>query len=207
MDGAWIAAVCGFALAMASTPGPNNTILTASGANYGFRRTIPHLIGVALGVAAIFLAVGALGSALLSDPRVRGPLKWAGLAYLLWLAWRIASAEPTLTTSNGRRRDDARGRPFTLPQGALFQLVNPKLWTMVAGAVATYGSTAGAESALAIAAAFGVIFGVATFAGTALWTLLGVWVGRIIRTERALRVFNWSMAALLVASLIPVMAE
>lgn len=204
MDGAWIAAVSGFALVMAGTPGPNNTILTASGANYGFRRTMPHLLGVVIGVAAIFLAAGAVGSALVSDPRVRGPLKWVGVAYLLWLAWRIASAEPMLPSASQQR--GARRRPFTLVQGVLFQLVNPKLWTMVAGAMATYGSTAGEDSPFVIAMVFGVIFGVATFAGTSVWTLLGVWVGRVMRTERTLRLFNWTMAALLVASLIPVMA-
>jgi threonine/homoserine/homoserine lactone efflux protein len=205
MDGAWIAAVSGFALAMAGTPGPNNTILTASGANYGFRRTLPHLFGVALGVAVIFLVVGAVGSALVSDPRVRGPLKWAGIAYLLWLAWRIASAEPT--PAGECSQDGAGGRPFTLMQGALFQLVNPKLWTMVVGAVATYGSAAGEEDPVVIAAVFGVIFGVASFAGTSVWTLIGVQVGRLLRSRQALRLFNWAMAALLVASLIPVIAE
>lgn len=205
MDGAWIAAVSGFALAMAGTPGPNNTILTASGANYGFRRTLPHLLGVTLGVAVIFLVVATVGTALVSDPRVRGPLKWAGIAYLLWLAWRIASAEPAQPGTSPE--EGARGRPFTLMQGALFQLVNPKLWTMVAGAVATYGSTAGEQGPFAVAVAFGIIFGVATFAGTSVWTLIGVQVGRILRSRRALRLFNWTMAALLVASLIPVIAE
>jgi threonine/homoserine/homoserine lactone efflux protein len=204
MDGAWVAAVSGFALAMAGTPGPNNTILTASGANYGFRRTMPHLLGVAIGVAAIFLAVGAAGSALVGDPRVREPLKWIGVAYLLWLAWRIAGAEPMTDAS---QHNAARGRPLTLLQGALFQLVNPKLWTMVAGAVATYGGTTGERSPFVIATAFAVIFGIATFAGTAVWTLVGVWLGRVISTRRALRLFNWTMAALLVASLIPVMIE
>jgi threonine/homoserine/homoserine lactone efflux protein len=205
MDLSWISAVSGFALVMAGTPGPNNTILTASGANYGFRRTLPHLFGVALGVAAIFLIVVAAGSALLSDVRMHGILKWGGLAYMLWLAWKIGSAEPMTTGVLERSRSE--GKPLTLMQGALFQLVNPKLWGMVAGAVATYGSTAADAGALRVAVAFGIIFGVASFAGCAVWTLIGAQIGRLLTTTRAVRLFNWAMAALLVASLIPMMTD
>jgi threonine/homoserine/homoserine lactone efflux protein len=204
MDFGWIATVSGFALVMAGTPGPNNTLLTASGANYGFRRTLPHLVGVALGVAVIFLAVGAVGSAVVSDPRLSESLKWVGLAYMLWLAWKIGSARPTTAAASADQR--SASKPLTLMQGALFQLVNPKLWAMVAGAVTAYGSAAADENPLRIAVAFALIFGIATFAGTAVWALMGVQVGRLIRRERAVRLFNWTMAAALVASVIPVLA-
>ena len=205
MDLGWIAAVSGFALAMAGTPGPNNTMVTASGTNYGFRRTLPLMSGIATGVAAIFLVVGAIGSPIAGDPRIQEILKWVGLAYLLWLAWKIGSARPTMPNAgNGRV---SGGKPFTSMQGALFQLINPKLWTMIAGAVVTYGSTAENASPLAVAVAFGIIFGSATFAGTAVWTLIGVGVGRVMKTARTMRLFNWAMAALLVASLVPVMIE
>jgi threonine/homoserine/homoserine lactone efflux protein len=204
MDLGWIAAVSGFALAMAGTPGPNNTLVTVSGANYGFRRTLPLMSGIAIGVVAIIAVVGAVGSPLVADPRVGIGLKWAGFVYLLWLAWRIGNARPTM--NDAVRIGDGGGKPLTLVQGASFQLVNPKLWAMVAGAVVTYGSTAETESPFAIAVAFGVIFGVATLASTAVWTLIGIGAGRFIKTGRAMRVFNWTMASLLVLSLIPIVA-
>lgn len=204
MDLSWVAAVSGFALAMAGTPGPNNTMLTASGANHGFYRTLPLMSGVAIGVAAIILAVAAAGSSLISDPQVRAFVKWIGFFYLLWLAWRIGSARPTQRSAGGGGAPE--GKPLTFLQGALFQLVNPKLWAMVAGAVATYGGAAGGEGPFAVALTFAVIFGTATFAGAAMWTLIGVGAGRLIRTERSMRLFNRTMAALLVLSLIPVVA-
>jgi threonine/homoserine/homoserine lactone efflux protein len=180
-------------------------MLTASGANYGFRRSLPHISGGALGVAVITLAIGAAGSALVTDPWVRGVLKWVGLVYLLWLAWKIGSARPVVTSVADKKRPG--GKPFTWMQGALFQLVNAKLWAGVVGAVATYGSSGGNESPFGLAAALGVILGTATFACTTMWTLMGVQVGRFIRTERTMRLFNWTMAGMLVASLIPVVAE
>jgi len=206
MDWGWMAAVSGFALAMAGTPGPNNTIATACGANYGLRRTLPLIAGMALGVAAIILLVAAFGTPLVADPRVRAAVKWAGLVYLLWLAWRIGTAGPVVKLGNGADPDLA-GRPLGPLQGALFQLVNPKLWAMVAGAVATFGGAASTASPAAIALTFAVIFGTATFASTAAWTLVGVLAGRILATERSLRRFNLAMAGLLVLSLLPVLAE
>jgi threonine/homoserine/homoserine lactone efflux protein len=205
MDTAWIAAVSGFAIAMAGTPGPNNAIAIASGANYGFRGTLPFISGVTIGVASIILVVGAVGTPIMAEPRIRTILKWAGILYLLWLAWRIGSARPPARDAGNK--EETAGKPLTVVQGALFQLVNPKLWVMVAGAVVTYGSAAGNTGALAVATALGLIFGTATFASVVAWTLIGVGTGRLIRTERAMRLFNWTMAALLVLSLVPVLAE
>lgn len=204
MDVGWFGAVLGFALAMAGTPGPNNTLVTTSGANYGFRRTLPLMAGITLGVVAIMLAVGAVGSPLVRHPVVEPVVRWVGLAYLLWLAWRIATAQPEVPGAGAALR---RSRPMTFLQGALFQFVNPKLWALVAGAVATYGSTAGTASPIAVAAAFGLVLGIATAASTVAWTLVGVGVGRVIRTERHMRLFNWLMAAVLLASLVPAIVE
>jgi threonine/homoserine/homoserine lactone efflux protein len=203
MNLGWLVAVSGFALVMAGTPGPNNTMVTASGAKYGFRRTLPFMAGIALGVAIIILAAETAGAAFLADPRIHPVLKWAGLAYLLRLAWRIGGA-PASIEEHGRK---AEGKPFTVVQGALLQLVNPKLWAMVAGAVLTYGGAAADENPATTAMAFGLVFGSATFAGTALWALIGARTARVIRTERALRLFNRVMAGLLLVSLIPVLAE
>lgn len=199
MDWAWILAATGFAFAMAGTPGPNNTMVTASGANHGFRRTLPVAVGMGAGVAAIIFAVAAAGRTIVSEPRVHLVLKWVGVAYLLWLAWRIATA-PVGVTGEGDRR-----RPFTFVEGALLQLVNPKLWVMVAGAVVTYGGSA--AQGLAVPAAFAVIFGGATLASTLAWAGIGVGAGRFLANARSLRVFNRVMALLLVLSLLPVLGE
>lgn len=199
MDWSWILAASGFAFAMAGTPGPNNTMVTASGANYGFRRTLPVATGMAVGVAVIIFAVAAAGSAVVSDPRVHLAPKWIGIAYLLWLAWRIATAPVGLST------DDSRQRPFTFVEGALLQLVNPKLWVMVAGAVVAYGG--GVAGELAIPSAFAVIFGGATLVSTLAWAGIGVGAGRFMTGEGSLRLFNRAMALLLVLSLVPVVFD
>lgn len=199
MDWAWILAATGFAFAMAGTPGPNNTMVTASGANHGFRRTLPVAVGMGAGVAAIIFAVAAAGGAIVSEPRVHLVLKWAGVAYLLWLAWRIATA-PVGMAGEGNRR-----RPFTFVEGALLQFVNPKLWVMVAGAVVTYGG--GAPQDFAVPAAFAGIFGGATLVSTLAWAGIGVGAGRFLADARSLRVFNRVMALLLVLSLLPVLGE
>jgi threonine/homoserine/homoserine lactone efflux protein len=200
MDWAWILAATGFAFAMAGTPGPNNTMVTASGANYGFRRTLPVATGMGIGVAVIIFLVAAMGGSIVTDPRVHLVLKWLGVAYLLWLAWRIANAAPArLAAESGRQR------PFTFVEGALLQLVNPKLWVMVAGAVVTYGSSSAGD--LVIPTAFAAIFGGATVASTMAWTWVGVGASRFIGSERSLKRFNQAMALLLVLSLVPVLLE
>jgi threonine/homoserine/homoserine lactone efflux protein len=200
MDWAWVLAATGFAFAMAGTPGPNNTMVTASGANYGFRRTLPVATGMGIGVAVIIFIVAAAGGSLVSEPRVHLVLKWLGVAYLLWLAWRIAHAAPAGVTA-----ENSRQRPFTFIEGALLQLVNPKLWVMVAGAVVTYGS--GDDGDLSVPTAFAAIFGGATVASTVAWTWLGVGASRFLKNERSLKRFNQAMALLLVLSLVPVLLE
>lgn len=200
MDWAWILAAAGFAFAMAGTPGPNNTMVTASGANYGFRRTLPVAAGMGIGVAVIIFVVAAMGGTLIAEPRVHLVLKWIGIAYLLWLAWCIANAAPA-----GLAAESGRQRPFTVVEGALLQLVNPKLWVMVAGAVVTYGK--GGAGDLTVPTAFAVIFGGATLVSTVAWTVLGVGAACFITSERSLRIFNRAMALLLVLSLVPVVLE
>ena len=199
MDWAWIAAVSGFAFAMAGTPGPNNTMVTASGANHGFRRTLPVAIGMGVGVGVIIFTVAAAGGAVVAEPHVHLALKWLGIAYLLWLAWRIAGAPVGTGKESGRRR------PFSFVEGALLQFVNPKLWVMVAGAVVAYGGRV--DGGLAVPAAFAIIFGGATLASTLAWAGIGVGAGRFLAGERSLRLFNRVMALLLVLSLLPVLGE
>lgn len=188
---------------MSATPGPNNTIVAASGASHGVARTLPVMAGIGMGVAAIMLAVAAFGASLVADPRVGGLLKWIGVAYLLWLAWKIATSEPTAPDAV----EPARSKPLSFVQGALFQIVNPKLWVMVGGAVVTYGQAAGGVQGLTVAILFSVIFGGMTFLSTVGWAALGASVGRFLTSRRSVRIFNGAMAALLVASLIPAILE
>ena len=187
-------ALLGFALATLFSPGPNNLMLMASGANWGFRRTVPHALGVALGFPAMAVAVG-LGLAALFEavPALGLVLKGVATVFLLWLAWKVATARPGDAT--------AGGRPLTFLQATAFQWVNPKAWAMALGAMAAYAATGGAGRVVLVAAVFAVLgLGSAT-----LWTAIGTRLRRLLRTDRRLRAFNWTMAALLVLSLAPVL--
>ncbi|WP_197433971.1 LysE family translocator [Agrobacterium vitis] len=204
MDLSWLAGVAAFAFAMAATPGPNNTIVTASGATYGFARTVPVMLGIASGVAAIMLVVAAFGTSMIADRRVSTALKWIGVVYLVWLAWRIGSAEPVLDDPQKERH--GAGVPLTFMQGAFFQFINPKLWIMVSGAVVTYG-TMGEMGHFQLAALFAVIFGGMTFISVVAWAALGVSIRRFLASRRAVMTFNVVMASLLLTSLIPILVE
>lgn len=198
----WLASVTGFAIAMSATPGPNNVMVASSGATYGFARTVPHLLGVSAGFAIMVAAVAlGAGEILHAHPVIHEALKWIGAAYLLWLAWRIASARPEAkgSTEAGTARAKRRGRPLNFLEAALFQWVNPKAWVIALGAVATYTTTGGAVMGEALLLA--LIFFVVCVPSTALWTAIGAGTAHLLRTERAIHIFNLVMAALLVASL------
>lgn len=184
-----------FAVATSITPGPNNIMLTASGANFGFRRTLPHLLGVAIGFTFMVLAIG-LGLSEIFErlPVIHQVLRYGGAAYLLYLAYRIATAAPT--TPNAAQ---PVGRPLTFLQAALFQWVNPKGWMMAVGAISTY-TTVGGDLMLE-SVMIALIFGAIGLPSAALWAALGVAIGRLLQARWALRAFNIAMALLLVASL------
>jgi threonine/homoserine/homoserine lactone efflux protein len=203
----WFLPVLAFAVAMSATPGPNNVMVAASGATFGFRPTVPHILGVSIGFPVMF-AVVAFGAAepLRTWPWLGEALRWVGAAYMLWLAWHIATAEPVVAGADGRARAERRGRPMTFVQAALFQWVNPKAWVAAAGAVVTYvGGSGGAFYAQA--AALTGIFLVASVVFVGMWTGVGAGAARILRTPRAVRRFNVVMAGLLVLSLIPLFLE
>ncbi|HUS97675.1 MAG TPA: LysE family translocator, partial [Hyphomicrobiaceae bacterium] len=128
----WFLAVTIFALVTCFTPGPNNTMLTASGLNFGFARSMAHVLGVSIGFAGMVLAVAlGIGAIFVMFPGLYVALKVVSIIYLLWLAWRIASASPKMGLTEG-------ARPLTLLEGAAFQWVNPKAWTMTLSASTTY---------------------------------------------------------------------
>ncbi|MEM8577998.1 MAG: LysE family translocator [Pseudomonadota bacterium] len=182
-----------FAFVSSITPGPNNLMLMASGANFGFVRTVPHMLGVGLGFVFMVVLVGlGLARAFEAAPVLHSVLKWASIAYLLYLAWKIATAAPAQDRAAG-------GRPFTFLQAAAFQWVNPKAWTMALTAVTVYTPDTALASVLLVALVFGAI----NLPAVSSWTALGVQMARLLRSARALRAFNWTMAALLIASLYP----
>jgi len=205
MDFGWFAGLIGFAFAMAATPGPNNTMVTASGATYGMARTLPLVSGIAIGVAAIMLIGAAFGASLVADPRIGVVLKWIGVVYLLWLAWKIASAEPEPAEADTTKSIGAV--PLSFMQGVLFQFMNAKLWVIVSGAVVTYGRVSGETGHLSPAVLFALVFGTMSFVSTIAWAALGASIGRLLASRRAIRAFNVAMAALLVSSLIPIIVE
>ncbi len=190
-------ALIGFAFVTSVTPGPNNMMLIASGANFGFRRTIPHMLGISIGHLVMTLVVGlGLAGLVHQEPRVLVVLKWVSVAYLVWLAWKLATAAaPKGTTGTGR--------PMTFLAAAAFQWVNPKAWTMSLGAVSAYASEATVTNVAIIATVFAVI----NLPSVSVWTVAGEQLRRFLTSPARLRVFNWTMAALLVLSLWPVITH
>ncbi|MDX5413760.1 MAG: LysE family translocator [Rhodobacterales bacterium] len=187
-------ALSAFALVSSITPGPNNLMLMASGANFGFRRTVPHMLGIGIGFGVMILLVG-LGLVRIFDafPVTHLILTVVGVAYLLWLAWKIAHAAAPDAAASG-------ARPFTFVQAALFQWVNPKAWQMALTAITLYAPDRSAMAILWVALVFALI----NLPSVSTWTILGQQMRRILSSRARLRAFNWSMAALLVASLVPV---
>ncbi len=195
MTGDLLLAFTGFAFSSSITPGPNNTMLLASGANYGFRRTVPHIAGINLGFVAMFVLVAiGLGALFTALPQLYLVLRYAGALYLLWLAWKIARAG---SVQPGR----AGGRPLTLWQAAAFQWVNPKAWIIVVGAVTVY---------LPVHHAFGpdlaalaLVLLAVSAPCTSVWAGGGTVLRPLLRHPWRVRAFNVGMAALLVLSLMP----
>lgn len=192
------AALLLFVVVTLVTPGPNNAMLMATGLTFGFRRGLPHLLGVALGFGFMTLAVGlGLGAALLAAPMAYAVLKYVGAAYLLYLAWVIATARPEMGDIA------ATGRPITFLQAAMFQWLNPKAWVMAVGAVSTYAAVAAFPfNTLLIAGLFGIL----GLLSSALWLGFGTALRRLLKSPRAARALNITMALLLVLSVWPVIA-
>lgn len=195
MDIEILTGLAAFSFASSITPGPNNLMLMASGANYGFRRTVPHLLGVGLGFVFMVLMVGVgLVGVFNAIPASYTVLKVVSVAYLLYLAARIATAAPPSDSA----RDE--GRPFTFLQAAAFQWVNPKAWTMALTSVAVYAPS---QNLLAVSFV-ALVFGVINLPCVSAWTVLGEKLRGVLASPRRLRAFNWLMALLLVGSLYPV---
>lgn len=183
-----------FAIVAAFTPGPNNIMVTASGSAFGFRRTVPHLLGVTVGFPLMLLAVGlGLGEIFQNNPQIHLVLKYAGAAYLLYLAWRIAQA--------GRPDDSAaKARPLTFIEAAAFQWVNVKAWMVALSAIPTF-TTIGGNYYLELAA-IALVFAAMTIPSLSVWCMFGVMIRRLIQTEETARVVNLLLAGLVALSVL-----
>jgi threonine/homoserine/homoserine lactone efflux protein len=188
----------GFSVAMYITPGPNNVMVAASAAHYGIRATLPHMFGIAIGFSAMLALVCAgLGAALIGFPLLLPAFRWVGAAWLLWLAWQIATAGPP---SEGRR---SRLLGFVGAMG--FQWINPKAWLIAIGAAGEY-LTPDQPIVLQLAR-IALIFLAVGMPCLMVWALLGSGAGRLLHSPERLRAFNIAMAVLLVLSVLPVLIE
>ena len=196
MEPASLAALSGFALVSSITPGPNNMMLMASGANFGLRRTVPHALGVGIGFTLMIVLVG-VGLMGLFDlfPWLNSVLKVVSIVYLLWLAWKIANA----AAPDGSKA--AAGKPMSFVGAMLFQWVNPKAWSMALTAIALYAP----ERNLAAVVLVAIVFGIVNLPSTSLWAVMGHGLSGWLASPVRLRAFNWTMAVLLVASMIPLL--
>ena len=187
-----------FAFVTSVTPGPNNVMLLASGVNFGFLRSVPHILGIAFGIVVMTASVGmGLGGLFRTYPILYDVLRWVGGAYLLYLAWGIAR-------SGAPKAEGRAARPLGFLGAAAFQWVNPKAWVIVLGAVTTYAPLEGyLHNVLLVAAVFGLI----CVPSAGVWAGFGTALRRFLDSPGRVRAFNIAMAALLVLSLYPIVAE
>ncbi len=188
-----------FATVMFFTPGPNNIMLLSSGLTYGFRPTIPHIVGITVGYAFMVGAVGlGLGTIFIAYPVLQTMLKYAGVAYLVYLAVHIAMSEPP-----SAEQDNSCG-PMTFWGAAMFQWVNAKGWVMVIGTITAYAAISPYPWNIAIQVALSLMLGAVS---CTVWALFGSALRPILTSPRAVRAFNIVMALLLLASLYPVFMD
>jgi threonine/homoserine/homoserine lactone efflux protein len=192
-------AFLGFAFASSVTPGPNNMMLIASGVNFGLRRTLWHIAGINVGFPVMLLLSGlGLGQVFQRYPLIYTALKVVGIAYMLWLAWKIARSGPV------GEGGAAAGKPMTFWQAAAFQWVNPKAWAMVVGAIAAYTVPENYTGSLLIITG---VYALTGTPGSLVWAAFGAALRNFLRDPVKVKWFNLAMAFLLVASLYPAVMD
>ena len=183
-------AVLFFAFSTTITPGPNNVMIMSSGVNYGIKASVPHWLGICLGFPLMVLLVG-LGFGVVFEryPHLHQLIKVFGVAYLLWLAWRIASAEP-------KTIEQGKSKPFSFIQAALFQWINGKAWVMASGAIAAFTTVGGVYwvEVSIITAAFLIV----AFPCVGVWLVFGAVLRKVLTKALFQRLFNITMAIILV---------
>lgn len=191
-------ALIGFAIVSSISPGPNNLLVMTSGLNYGVPRSLPLVTGITLGFVVMLIAIGiGLGPMIQSSSWVHTGVKILGLAYMLWLAWKVAVSDATPAALD----NDACGRPLSALDGAAFQWVNPKAWAVALSATAVFTVPDTATGSLAL---ISLVFTAVAFVCLSAWAAFGTFMRRLVDTPSKTRVFNVAMALLLVASAAPV---
>lgn len=184
-----------FGLASAVTPGPNNVMLTASGSAFGFRRSVPHMLGITIGFPVMIFSVGlGLGEIFTQYRHVHLALKYVGAAYLLYLAWRIAQ-------SGRPDSSNAEGRPLTFLEAAAFQWVNPKAWMMAVSSIPAFTTVGG--NYYAELGVITLIWGIVCIPACLIWCLFGMGIRRLIHRPETARIVNFVLAALVALSIVP----
>lgn len=192
-------ALCSFAFVGSATPGPNNLMLLASGANYGFRRTLPHMVGISAGMALLLvLVLLGLGELFERYQLFQPILRTAGVVYLLWLAYKIYSTP--VASYDAQEADTGGASPFSWWQAVLFQFVNPKAWLLSITAVSAF--TLAGESYFASGVMMILVFVMINFPSIAIWAGLGSYVRRWLSAPQSQRIFNRLMAALTAATVV-----
>lgn len=184
----------GFIIASLWTPGPNNTLIALSAARFGFRASLPHMMGVAFGFALMsFLIAFGLGTVFQQSALLRELVRWTGIVILLWLCWRIATAPaPELQGQTDKK-------PWSFLQASAFQWINPKAWVMAISVTSQFVSPEAPLQTAAVIAAIFAVFGCSSSTG---WGLFGVMIIRWLKGEWQIRVFNFAMAGLLLFSIL-----
>lgn len=188
-----------FAVVAAFTPGPNNLMLAASGMNHGFRRSVPHMVGISLGFPVMLLCIiFGIGALIASFPVLQTIMRALSAGFILYFAWKIATTETDLAVQGA-------GRPVTLWQAALFQWINPKGWAVAIAVASLYapGGVHDWEKAFYMAALFFVI----TVACTSCWTSVGTIIRSVLQNPKIRRRVNWGMAAALVLTMVPILLK
>lgn len=191
-----LASLIAFALIGTLTPGGATVLIAASGARFGFRSSMPLLVGIVIGLASLVALAGAgIGALLQSAPTLQLLMRTAGSAYLLWLAWKIAhTGAPDI---EGR----ATAQPESVLSGLVLLWLNPKGWTMALGASAAYSELTTSPTSLALV--LGAVFAVASTLALTFWCASGLMLSRTLKTERQWQLLNLTLAVLLVLSIIP----
>jgi threonine/homoserine/homoserine lactone efflux protein len=185
-----------FAVIATASPGGATTLATASGMRFGLTRSLPLLLGIAVGLASLVgVVAGGLGSLVMSWPALQFWLRLFGSAYLLWLAWSIARCGAPNASGSTRER------PIPFGGGFLLLWSNPKGWTMAVGAAGAY--TALADDPVKLGLLLAAVFGVAAILSLLLWCSGGQLMARLLKTERQWRAVNIALALLLVATILP----
>lgn len=191
-------AFCAFAVITSLTPGPNNLMVLSSGLHYGVRRSLPHLAGISLGFGFMVIGTGfGLHVVFVRFPVLHTFLKYAGTAYLLWLAWQLARASHVGSEAR-------RSQPLSFLGAAAFQWVNPKAWVMAVGALTTYLPASFSARDVIL---MGFLFSLISVPCVGVWASCGSALRRFLQHPHALRIFNLSAAGLLIASLYPTLVD